>query len=101
MKWTVTAGCLLLKAEGQPARYGEPFAAPHGDPPIYAALVTEWQDVGRMVPGARDAQWTVLTSVGPATTGSYGYSAAQPRYGGWDGAVDLPPERRTDLIPVH
>jgi hypothetical protein len=101
MEWTVTAGCLLLKAEEQPARHGDLLGAPHGDPPIYAALVTEWQDVGRMVPGARDAQWTVLTSVGPATTGSYGHPAAPHRQGGWDGAVDLPSGRRTGLVPVR
>ncbi|MFF5771358.1 hypothetical protein ACFY8V_31195 [Streptomyces californicus] len=27
------------------------------DPPIYSALLSQWESAGRTVPGRRDAEW--------------------------------------------
>ncbi|MER5212658.1 hypothetical protein ABT063_19270 [Streptomyces sp. NPDC002838] len=71
------------------------------DPPIYAALVREWQAYDRMLPGARDAQWTILTSVSPAMTGRHQESARVPRPGRWERAVKLSPGHRAELVTTR
>jgi hypothetical protein len=60
MNRTVTPGFLLLADESRRRRY-EPDAPAPAHPPIYAALMREWQSGGRTVPGVRDAQWTTLS----------------------------------------
>ncbi|MBC9728953.1 hypothetical protein [Streptomyces sp. TRM68367] len=62
MDCTATTGTLLLVREDGQARSGGPARASHGHPPIYAALVAEWQADGRTVPGAREALWTACVS---------------------------------------
>jgi hypothetical protein len=71
------------------------------DSPIYAALVREWQADDRMLPGARDAQWTILTSVSPAMTGQLRESASAPRPGRWERAVTLPRGHRAELVTTR
>jgi hypothetical protein len=72
MDCTLTTGRLVLHSEDQRAPYGE-FTRPpqQADPPIYAALVRQWRAGGRTLPGARDPQWTLLTSVRPAVITRY------------------------------
>ncbi|KAB1149275.1 hypothetical protein F7R91_05830 [Streptomyces luteolifulvus] len=71
MDCTLTTGRLLLDGADQQASYGEPLGPSRADPPIYAALVRQWRAGGRMFPGARDPQWTVLTSVSPVVISRY------------------------------
>lgn len=70
------------------------------DSPIYAALVREWQADDRMLPGARDAQWTILTSVSPAMTGQLQERASAPRPGRWE-RVTLSRGHRAELVPTR
>ncbi|PAZ14677.1 hypothetical protein CLM62_17085 [Streptomyces sp. SA15] len=71
------------------------------DPPIYAALVREWQADDRMLPGARDAQWTILTSLSPAVTGQRQEAASVPRPGRWERVVTLPRGDRVELVTTR
>ncbi|WP_159050236.1 hypothetical protein [Streptomyces sp. MMG1533] len=48
----------------------------------------------------RDAQWTILTSVGPGLGWQYRYAATPPRTGRW-GHAELALEQRADLVPVY
>ncbi|WP_437074341.1 hypothetical protein [Streptomyces sp. enrichment culture] len=63
MDRTVSTGSLVLAGE---SRRDRPSASagppPPAYPPIYAALLGEWQAAGRMVPGAPDAQWDALVA---------------------------------------
>ncbi|WP_344606230.1 hypothetical protein [Streptomyces glaucus] len=92
MKCTVTTGSLLLERKERPARHALLVTAAQADPPIYAALVTEWRAVGRMIPGARDAQWAALTS--PAEPDA-------PLRDAWGGTADVPSGIRAELVPVR
>jgi hypothetical protein len=58
MDRTVSTGCLVLVGEHR----REQHAQAEAQPPIYAALIREWQARGRMVPGTRDAQWDTLVT---------------------------------------
>ncbi|WP_328875279.1 hypothetical protein OHT76_37300 [Streptomyces sp. NBC_00287] len=70
MDCTATTGPLLVGCEDRPASYGALAALMRRqDPPIYAAMVTEWLARGRTVPGTHDAQWTALASGAPAAAG--------------------------------
>ncbi|MDT9696416.1 hypothetical protein [Streptomyces sp. P17] len=69
MDCTATTGPLLLEREDRPASYGAPALMGRHDPPIYAAMVSEWRAGGRTVPGTYDAQWTALASGPPAVAG--------------------------------
>jgi hypothetical protein len=71
------------------------------DSPIYAALVREWQADDRMLPGARDAQWTILTSVDPALAGQLQDPAGAPRPGRWERVAKLPRGRRAELVTTR
>ncbi|MEU1269452.1 hypothetical protein [Streptomyces sp. NPDC005799] len=64
----MSTGLLVPEDEEQRTSYGTCLAAPQEDPPIYAALIREWRARGRMVPGARDSQRTLLTAISPAIT---------------------------------
>lgn len=97
MDCTVTTGRLLLEDTEQQTPNCECTGTSQGDPPIYAALVREWQASGRMLPGARDAQWVALASVAPAMTG-HRHPAAVPSPGRWERAVELPPVRQPELV---
>ncbi|MFF3328621.1 hypothetical protein ACFYWX_03515 [Streptomyces sp. NPDC002888] len=66
--------------------------AGRGDSPIYAALVREWQVGGRTIPGARDPQWIVLTSVGPAVAARDPLTATPPGPPRWQRAGAPPAE---------
>ncbi|MFI6208000.1 hypothetical protein ACIBAI_16630 [Streptomyces sp. NPDC051041] len=92
MKCTVTTGCLLLERRERPARHVLLVTAAQSDPPIYAALVTEWRAVGRMVPGAWDAHWAALTS--PAEPDA-------PLRDARGGAADVPSGIRAELVPAR
>lgn len=96
MDRTATTGCLVPEDEEQQTSYGTHHAAPHEDPPIYAALVREWRARGRMVPGVRDPQWMLLTAMGPTVTAQFPRPA---RAGRWEHAGKLPVRRRTDKLP--
>jgi hypothetical protein len=71
------------------------------DSPIYAALVREWQADDRMLPGERDAQWTILTLVSPAMTGQLQEPASAPRPGRWERVVTLSPGHRAELVTTR
>ncbi|MFJ8085782.1 hypothetical protein ACIQ6Y_35050 [Streptomyces sp. NPDC096205] len=82
MDRTVTTGRLVLAGEGRRQRYGEPDGSAPPHPPIYAALIREWQSGGRTVPGVRDAQWTALVSPAPLIGESPPRRTAGPPDGG-------------------
>ncbi|WP_053190357.1 hypothetical protein [Streptomyces resistomycificus] len=94
MDCSVTTGCLVLVREERPARYGEATPAPQPDPPLYAALVTEWRARGRMVPGARDAHWTALVSDRPVAAHAWRTTSTAD-------AAPAPDVRRADLAHVR
>jgi hypothetical protein len=101
MDCTVTTGCLSLGSSGRQEPFGGLARASQAHhPPIYAALVTEWQARGRLVPGAQDAQWTAIAS-DPSQTrppgGQRGSSAAPPRPGRWERAAELSSAPRSAL----
>ncbi|MFI9150237.1 hypothetical protein [Streptomyces sp. NPDC053367] len=81
MNRTVTPGCLVLAGESRRPRYGAPDGAALPHPPIYAALVREWQARGRTMPGVRDAQWTALVAA-PSTIGEPSRATAELPGGG-------------------
>ena len=101
MHCTVTSGRLFMADMTQQAPHCQFTTASQGDPPIYAALVREWRVSGRMLPGAQDAQWTILISVSPAMTGQQQHSSPAPRPGRWERAVELPLGHQARLVPTR
>ncbi|MFF5011528.1 hypothetical protein ACFY3G_53340 [Streptomyces phaeochromogenes] len=100
MDCTATTGPLRLEGEDHQASYRDPTGLSREDPPIYAALVTQWRTAGRTIPGARDAQWAILTCATAETTGRHRRSAAPPRQENWE-RVSPPVARRADLAPAR
>ncbi|MEU3463476.1 hypothetical protein ABZ721_26470 [Streptomyces sp. NPDC006733] len=39
------------------------------EPPIYAALVRQWHQGGRILPGQNDREWSALVAAVPGTRG--------------------------------
>jgi hypothetical protein len=95
---TVTTGLLVPEDEEPHTSYGTRVAAPQDDPPIYAALIREWRARGRMVPGARDPQWTLLTAISPAITAHH---AGPVRAGCWERVAELRAEHPADQLPAR
>ncbi|MFF4352908.1 hypothetical protein [Streptomyces sp. NPDC001530] len=98
MDCTITTGRLLLEDNEQQTPYRDVTRMSQGDPPIYAALVREWQASGRMLPGARDAQWTILTSLSPAMTGRCQRAATVPCPGRWERVTASPLGCQAELL---
>lgn len=98
MDCTVTTGRLLWEDAEQRTPYCECIGMSQGDPPIYTALVREWQASGRMLPGARDARGAVHACVAPAMTGRQRNLATVPSPGRWERAVELPSGRQPELV---
>ncbi|MET8708124.1 hypothetical protein [Streptomyces californicus] len=44
-------------AQPLPRPSGAPLVGSPADPPIYGALLSQWESAGRTVPGRRDAEW--------------------------------------------
>ncbi|GHF38693.1 hypothetical protein GCM10018783_03960 [Streptomyces griseosporeus] len=90
----VTTGGLFLTGPGdRRAGCRQLMVAAQRHPPLYAALVAEWQAAGRMVPGAPDDQWAALPV--PHRNGHRPpvVPAAAPP-GQWERIVDLPTVRQ-------
>lgn len=94
-----TTGRLFLPSGHRLARREALTVAADRHPPIYAALVIEWQARGRMVPGAGDAQWDSLLSPGPAPSGRGSLRTAAAPPGQWERVVDLPTVRLAYRAP--
>ncbi|MFF9623714.1 hypothetical protein [Streptomyces griseosporeus] len=89
----VTTGRLFLTApDGRRAQYRRLTVAAQRHPPLYAALVAEWQADGRMVPGAHDAQWAALSV--PHGNGHRPSEVPAAPPGLWERVVDLPTVRQ-------
>lgn len=53
------------------------------DPPIYSALLTQWESSGRTVPGRRDPEWAQAAALPPWSEAPLRFSASRdPRGGG-------------------
>lgn len=98
---TVTTGPLFLERKARPASYAELILLCRPDPPIYVALVSEWRAAGRMVPGARDEQWTALAADTFAVTGCFYPPTTPPGQGRWEPGVQLSLWHRTEPALVR
>ncbi len=58
----------LLVAGAAPRPYAELTSAYAGHPPIYAALVAEWEARGHAVPEHRDGQWVSFAAPAESET---------------------------------
>ncbi|MDQ0983332.1 hypothetical protein QFZ71_000615 [Streptomyces sp. V2I9] len=52
------------------------------DPPIYSALLRQWESSGRTVPGRRDAEWNQAAALPSWTEGASRFSASRDPRGG-------------------
>lgn len=53
------------------------------DPPIYSALLRQWESAGRTVPGHRDPEWNQAAALPAWPDGPLRFSASRdPRGGG-------------------
>ncbi|PVC87588.1 hypothetical protein DBP12_30300 [Streptomyces sp. CS014] len=52
------------------------------DPPIYSALLRQWESAGRTVPGRRDAEWTQAAALPAWSEGPLRFSASRDPRGG-------------------
>ncbi|WP_228995126.1 hypothetical protein [Streptomyces sp. DH8] len=60
-------------------------ASPMGspvDPPIYSALLSQWESAGRTVPGRRDAEWNQAAALPSWSEGPPRFSAFRDLRGG-------------------
>ncbi|TQJ88294.1 hypothetical protein FBY22_7166 [Streptomyces sp. SLBN-31] len=98
MDYTVTTECLFFEWEEQPPYRERPRAAQE-DPPIYAALVSEWRARGQMVPGTWDARWTALVSAS-SPTGRHRRSICVPPPVLWERVAKPPLVSRDEMVPA-
>lgn len=52
------------------------------DPPIYSALLRQWENAGRTVPGRRDPEWIQAAALPAWSEGPLRFSASRDPRGG-------------------
>ncbi|MFD8231456.1 hypothetical protein ACFV20_06115 [Streptomyces sp. NPDC059696] len=91
---------LLPGNDAAPRSYAELTSGYAGHPPIYAALVAEWEARGHTVPEHRDGQWVSFAAPAESetwsavTTWTAGLGVAGPSSGGRLTSRPSPPAPR-------